>query len=255
MGWQPSYHAEATIYAKYLLREWPNTKIAVLYQNDDYGKDYLSSLRQALGTRLPLIVKEASYEVSDPSIDSQIVSLRASGAEALFIFATPKFAAQAIRRSADIGWRPLTFLNNVSSSVATVLQPAGLERSIGIVTALYLKDPTDPQWSKDKAFRDWSDWMKKYYPQGDLLEIWNVYGYSVAQTLVHVLKQCGDDLTRENIMRQAASIKSLELPMLLPGIRLATGPEDWYPIEQLQLARFDGRRWVLFGEVLSGESR
>jgi len=255
IGWQPSYHAESTIYAKYILRERPSAKIAVLYQNDDYGKDYRDSLRLGLGAKAGLIVKEASYEVTDPSIDSQIVTLQAAGADTLFIFATPKFAAQAIRKTYDIGWKPFQFVNNVSASVATVLQPAGLEKSVGLITSAYIRDPTDPQWSKEKSFKDWVEWMKKYYPQGDLADVFNVYGYSAAQTLVQLLKQCGDDLTRENVMRQAASIKNLELPMLLPGIRLNTSPTDFYPIEQMQLARFDGKRWVLVGEVINAESR
>ena len=255
MGWQPSYHAEAVIYAKYIMQNKPAAKIAVLYQNDDYGKDYLNNLRSALGAKVSLIVKEASYEVTDPSVDSQVVSLQASGADTLFVFATPKFAAQAIRKTYDIGWKPLEFVNTVSSSVAAVLQPAGLEKSIGIITAQYMKDPTDPQWSKEKPFLAWVDWMKKYYPQGDLADILNVYGYSAAQTLVHLLKQCGDDLTRENIMRQAANIKNLELSLLLPGMRINTSPTDFYPIEQMQLGRFDGKRWVLFGELINAEGR
>ena len=255
MGWQPSYHAEAVIYAKYIMQNKPAAKIAVLYQNDDYGKDYLNHLRLGLGAKVSLIVKEASYEVTDPSVDSQIVALQASGADTLMVFATPKFAAQAIRKTYDIGWKPLEFVNTVSSSVAAVLQPAGLDKSVGIITAQYLKDPTDPQWSKEKSFLDWVEWMKKYYPQGDLADILNVYGYSAAQTLVHVLRQCGDDLTRENIMRQAAGIKNLELPLLLPGMRINTGPADFYPIEQMQLGRFDGKRWVLFGELINAEGR
>jgi len=255
MGWQPSYHAEAVIYAKYIMQNKPAAKIAVLYQNDDYGKDYLNNLRSALGAKVSLIVKESSYDVTDPSVDSQIVSLQASGADTLFVFATPKFAAQAIRKTYDIGWKPLEFVNTVSSSVAAVLQPAGLEKSIGIITAQYMKDPTDPLWSKEKSFLDWVEWMKKYYPQGDLADILNVYGYSAAQTLVHLLKQCGDDLTRENIMRQAANIKNLELSLLLPGMRINTSPTDFYPIEQMQLSRFDGKRWVLFGDLINAEGR
>ena len=255
MGWQPSYQSEGRIYAKYVLQHRPNAKIGVLYQNDDYGKDYVKGLKDGLGSRASLIVKEVSYEVTDPSVDSQIVTLQASGVDTFYLVATPKFAAQAIRKSYDIGWRPLGLLNNVSTSVAAVLEPAGLEKSIGLITALYVKDPTDPQWQKDKSFRDWVEWMKKYYPQGDLTDIYNVLGYSVGQTLVQVLKQCGDDLTRENVMRQAANLKDFELPMLLPGIRINTGANDFYPIEQMQLARFDGKRWVLFGEVITGESR
>jgi len=252
MGWQPSYHAESVIYAKYILQNKPAAKIAILYQNDDYGKDYLNSLRAGLGDKAKLIVKEVSYEVTDPSVESQIVTLQASGADTFFIFATPKFAAQAIRKTFDIGWKPLQFVNNVSASVAAVLQPAGLEKSEGLITSAYLKDPTDPQWSKDKSFKDWVDWMKKYYPQGDLADIYNVYGYTAAQRLVQMLQQCGDDLTRDNVMRQAANLKNLELPMFLPGIKINTAPGDFFPIEQMQLARFDGKRWVLFGEVLTG---
>jgi branched-chain amino acid transport system substrate-binding protein len=250
IGWQPSYQAEGHIYAKYVLQNKPNARIAVLYQNDDYGKDYVHGLRDGLGAKASLIIKEASYEVTDASIDSQIVTLQGSGADTFFIFATPKFAAQAIRKRYDVGWNALTFLNNVSQSVGSVLQPAGLEKSIGLVTASYLKDPTDPQWQKDKGFRDWVEWMKRYYPDGDLTDIFNGYGYSAAQTLVQVLKQCGDELTRENVMKQAASLKNLELPMALPGIKINTSATDFYPLEQLQLARFDGKRWVLFGELL-----
>ena len=252
IGWQPSYHAESLIYAKYLLQTKPDAKIAVLYQNDDYGKDYLNSLRAGLSARSKSILKEVSYEVTDASVDSQIVTLQASGADTFFIFATPKFAAQAIRKTYDIGWHPLQFVNNVSNSVGTVLQPAGLEKAEGLISSFYLKEPTDPQWLKDKGYKDWVEWMKKYYPQGDLADLGNVYGYTVAQTLVYVLQQCGDDLTRENIMRQAANLKNVDLPMLLPGVKLNTSPTDFYPLEQMQLARFDGKRWVLFGEVLAG---
>ncbi|HTT38062.1 MAG TPA: ABC transporter substrate-binding protein [Burkholderiales bacterium] len=251
MGWQPNYQTEAHIYAKYLLTTKPDAKIGVLYQNDDYGKDYLKGLKDRLGDRVSMIVREASYEVTDPTVESQVVSLQASGADTFFIFATPKFAAQAIRKAYDIGWHPLTFLNNVSISVASVLQPAGLEKSVGLITAMYGKDPTDPQWAKDKGFQDWLSFMKKWYPQGDPHDINNAYGYGVAQTLVQVLKQCGDDLTRENVMRQAANLKDLELPMALPGIKINTSPTDYFPIKQYHLARFDGKRWVLFGDVLS----
>ena len=255
MGWQPNYQSEGHIYAKYVLQHKPNARVGVLYQNDDYGKDYLKGLKEGLGGKASLIVKEVSYEASDPTVDSQIITLQASGADTFFIFAIPKFAAQAIRKSYDIGWRPLAFVNNVSSSVASVLEPAGLDKSIGLITALYLKDPTDPQWQKEKSFKDWVEWMKKYYPQGDLTDIGNVYAYSAAQTLVQVLRQCGDELTREAVMREAANLKNLELPMLLPGIRVNTSATDFYPLEQMQLARFDGTRWGLFGEVITGENR
>jgi branched-chain amino acid transport system substrate-binding protein len=251
IGWQPNYQTEGYLYAKYLLQNKPDAKIAVLYQNDDYGKDYVKGLHDGLGSEAgKLIAKEVSYEVTDPTVDSQIVTLQASGADTLLIIAIPKFAAQAIRKTYDVGWKPLTFVNNVSSSVATVLQPAGLEKSVGLITALYLKDPTDPQWGNDPPMKNWLAWMKKYFPDGDAKDIFNVYGYAVAQTLVQVLKQCGDNLTRENVMWQAANLKNFEISVLLPGIRINTSPTDFYPIEQVQLARFDGKRWVLFGDVL-----
>ncbi|MEQ1882268.1 MAG: ABC transporter substrate-binding protein [Burkholderiales bacterium] len=251
MGWQPNYQTEGQLYAQYLQRHKPDARIAVLYQNDDYGKDYVKGLHDGLGSQSGrFIVQEISYEVTDPTVDSQIVSLKASGADVLLIFAIPKFAAQAIRKTYDMGWKPMIFINNVSASVAAVLQPAGLDKSVGLITALYLKDPTDPQWESDAAMKEWFVWMKKYYPDGDLKELFNVYGHAAAQTLVQVLRQCGDDLTRENVMRQAANLKNIEIRLLLPGMRINTSPTDFYPIEQVQLARFDGTRWVLFGEVL-----
>ncbi len=251
MGWQPNYQTEAHIYAKYLVQNKPGAKIAVLYQNDDYGKDYVKGLHDGLDKQAQkMVVKEVSYEVTDPTVDSQIVTLQASGADTLFIIATPKFAAQAIRKTYDIGWKPLAFLTNTSTSVAAVLQPAGLEKSKELMTALYFKDPNDPQWANDAAMKAWREWMKQYYPDGNVGDGANVYGYAAAQTLVQVLKQCGDDLTRENVMRQAANLRNFEVPGLLPGIRINTSPTDFYPIEQVQLARFDGKRWVLLGEVL-----
>ena len=251
MGWQPNYQTEAHIYAKYLLQNKPGAKIAVLYQNDDYGKDYLKGIHDGLDKQAEkMLVKEVSYEVTDPTVDSQIVTLQASGADTFFLFATPKFAAQAIRKAYDIGWRPLAFVNNVSASVAAVLEPAGLEKSKGLLTALYIKDPNDPQWENDAAMKAWREWMKKSYPDGNLADSANVYGYAAAQTLVQVLKQCGDDLTRENIMRQAANLKNFEVPVLLPRVRINTSASDFYPIEQIQLGRFDGKRWVLLGDVL-----
>jgi branched-chain amino acid transport system substrate-binding protein len=251
MGWQPNYQTEGHLYAKYLLQNKPDAKIAVIYQNDDYGKDYLKGLHDGLGSQAgKMIVREVSYEVTDPTVDSQIVTLQASGADTLFIIATPKFAAQAIRKTYDVGWKPLAFVNNVSASIAAVLEPAGLEKSVGLVTALYFKDPTDPQWANDSAMKEWQAWMKKYYPEGNLNDGFNIYGYAVARTLIQVLRQCGDDLTRENVMRQAANLKNFENPVLLPGIRINTSATDFYPIEQMQLARFDGKRWVLFGDVL-----
>lgn len=251
MGWQPNYQTEARIYARYLLQNKRDARIAVLYANDDFGKDYLKGLHDGLGQQASsLIIKEVTDEFADPTVDSQIIALQSSGADTLFIIAGPKAAAQAIRKVSDVGWKPLTFLTNVSSSVAAVLEPAGLEKSVGLITALYLKDPTDPQWEKDTAMKTWRDWMKKYFPDGNMIDILNVYGYAAAQTMVQVLKQCGDDVTRENVMRQAANLKNFEVGVLLPGIRINTSPTDFYPIEQVQLARFDGKTWVRFGEVL-----
>jgi branched-chain amino acid transport system substrate-binding protein len=255
MGWQPTYQTEAHIYAQYLLKNKPNGKIAVLYQNDDYGKDYLKGLKDGLGTAAAkMIIAEQSYEVTDPTIDSQMVNLKNSGADVFFNVTTPKFAVQAIKKAADLGWKPLQLLNNVSVAVATVMKPAGVEASKGIITAYYLKDYDDPQWKNDPGTKEWLAWMNKYYPEGSLQDTFNVYGYSVSQTLVQVLKQCGKDLTRANVMKQAANLKDLTLPMLLPGIKLNTSPTDFFPIEQESLARFDGERWVVFGELIDARA-
>jgi branched-chain amino acid transport system substrate-binding protein len=252
MGWSPSYQGEGHIYAKYLLRHVPGGKIGILYQNDDYGKDYLKGLKDGLAGRMP-IVAEAPYEVADTTVDSQIVSLRAAGADVLFNVATPKFAAQAIKKVAEIGWHPLHLLNNVSRSVGAVLKPAGFQNAQGILSAGYTKDATDPTWAEDPGFKQWSAFMDQYYPTGDKTDSITVTSYTVAQTLVAVLQQCGDDLTRANVMRQAAGLHGLELGMLLPGITINTGPEDFAPIKQMQMVRFAGERWELFGPVLTGE--
>jgi len=253
MGWQPSYRIEARIYARYILKNIPNAKIAVLYQNDDFGKDYLVGLRQGLGDKADkMIVATQSYETTDPTVDSQVVALQESGADVLLTAAVPKFAAQAIRKVYDIGWKPTHFLTNVSNSVGTVMKPAGLEKGVGIISAAYLKEPTDPQWQDTPEYKDWLAWMKKYNSSGNLADSSNVVGYSVTQTMVAVLKACGDNLTRENIMKQAASLHDLKLPMLLPGITISTGPDDFAPVRQMRLEKFDGSTWVLFGEVLSG---
>jgi branched-chain amino acid transport system substrate-binding protein len=253
MGWQPSYQIEARIYAHYILKHIPDAKIAVLYQNDDFGKDYLTGLREGLGDKADkMIVATQTYETTDPTVDSQIVKLQASGANVLMTVAIPKFAAQAIRKVYDIGWKPTQFLSNVSASVQSVMQPAGPEKGVGIITAGYLKDPTDPQWQNTPEYKDWLAWMKKYYPSGNVEDVNNVYAYSVAQTAVAVLKACGNDLTRENVMKQAASLHDLKLPMLLPGITISTSATDYAPIKQMQLAKFDGKTWQLFGQVLSG---
>ncbi len=254
MGWQPDYATEGQIYAKYILANVKDAKIGVLVQNDDYGKDYSGGFYKGLGDKKSLVVKEVTFEVTDPTVDSQIIQLKDSGANVFFNITTPKAAAQAIKKAGEIGWKPLHFLNNVSISVGAVLKPAGFENAQGIITAQYGKDPTDPQWAKDKGFQDWVEWMKKYNPQGNLADANNVYGYGVAQTMVQVLKQCGDDLTRANVMKQAANIKDLVLPMALPGIKINTSPTDYYPIQSVQLSRFKGETWELFGDVLSAES-
>jgi branched-chain amino acid transport system substrate-binding protein len=250
IGWQPTYQAEGKIYAAYVLKNVKDPKIGILFQNDDYGKDYLKGFEDGLGEAgRKLIVSRQSYEVSDPTIDSQIVNLKNSGANVFFNVTIPKFASQAIKKAHDIGWKPLHILNNVSASVDVVLKPAGIEASKDLLTALYLKDPTDPQWNSDQGMKDWRAFMQKYYPEGDTKDAFNVYGYSAAQTIVQVLKQSGNDLSRENIMKQAANLKDFSLPLLLPGIKVNTSATDFYPIEQEQLAKFDGERWVLFGEI------
>jgi branched-chain amino acid transport system substrate-binding protein len=250
MGWQPTYQAEGKIYAQYVLKNVPNAKVGILYQNDDYGKDYVKGFKDGLGDQAKkIIVMEQSYEVTDPTVDSQIVNLKNSGANVFFNVTIPKYALQAIKKAHDIGWKPLHLLNNVSSSVGVVLRPAGVDASKDIITARYTKDPTDPQWKNDQGYKDWVAFMQKYYPEGKLDDDFNVVGYSVAQTMVQVLKQCGNDLSRANVMKQAANIKDFTVPMLLPGIKVNTSPTDFYPIEQEQLATFDGERWVLFGEL------
>ena len=249
MGWQPNYQSESKVFVAHMLETKPNAKVAILYQNDDYGKDYVKGFEDGLGDKAKtMIVSKLSYEVTDPTIDSQLLSLKASGADAFFNVTTPKFAAMAIKKNAELGWKPLHYLNSVSASVGAVMVPAGPENGVGIFTANYLKDPTDPQFQKGKEWDDWLAWMKKYLPNGDLKDANNVYGYTAAQGLVQVLKQAGDNLTRENIMKQAASL-DMTLPMLLPGINVKTGPDDFYPIEREQLAKFDGKTWVLFGKV------
>jgi branched-chain amino acid transport system substrate-binding protein len=247
--WQDQY-TETAVHAKWLLSSHPNAKVAVLYQNDDFGKDYLKGLKDGLGQKAAaMIVAEASYEVTDPTIDSQIIALKSSGADTLVSFASPKFAALSIRKIYDIGWKPVHIVAQPGTSVGSVLRPAGLEKSVGLVAASFLKDPTDPQWRDDPAMKAWLAWMQKYYPEGDVTDWFNVYGYTVAQALVHVLKQCGDNLTRESVMSQATSLKDLELPLLLPGIRINTSATEYHTIRQLRLQRFDGKQWVRLGDV------
>jgi ABC-type branched-subunit amino acid transport system substrate-binding protein len=251
MGWQPSYQAEMLVMGRYIAKTYPDKKIAALWQNDDSGKDYMFGLRQGLGEDAKNIIADASYEVTDPTVDSQIVQLASSGASIFFVHAVPKFGAMALRKAYDIGWkRDATFLVSVAASVETGLKPAGLEKVQGVITTAYAKDPTDPQWRGHKDFDDWLAFMAKYYPEGSLLDSGNSYGYAVAATMVQVLKQCGDDLTRANVMKQAANLKDFVPPMLLPGIKLNTGPDDFFPIEQMQMARFDGEKWALFGDLI-----
>ncbi len=252
MGWQPNYQSEARAYAQHILKTKPDAKIGVLYQNDDYGKDYLKGFHDGLGAKKSMIVKEVSYEVADPTVDSQIVQLQQSGADVFFNITTPKFAAQAIRKAYDIGWKPVHYLNNVSNSVGSVLTPAGLEKAVGIISSAYLKDATDSKWANDKAIAEWRQFMNKYYPDGNQADVFNVYGYTVAMTIAQVLKQCGDNLTRENVMRQAANMKGYRAETLLPGIAISTSADDFAPIEQVQLERFNGKQWELFGDVMGG---
>jgi branched-chain amino acid transport system substrate-binding protein len=254
MGWQPSYQGEGRIYAKYILDTHPNAKIGILYQNDDYGKDYVKGLKDGLGQKAAsMIVSEQPYETSDPTVDSQIVNLKASGADVFFNVTTPKFAAQAIKKAAEIDWKPVHLLNNVSQSVGSVLKPAGLDNAKGILSSYYLKDATDPAWKDDAGYKDWLAFMGKYFSDGDKTSSFTVYGYAVAQTLVQILQQCGDNLTRENVMKQAANLRNLKLGMLLPGITINTSPTDFYPIEQMQMQRFTGERWESLGPIISGE--
>jgi branched-chain amino acid transport system substrate-binding protein len=254
MGWQPNYQSESRIYAKYLLKEKPDAKIAVMYQNDDYGKDYLKGLKDGLGAKAAtMIVAEESYETTEPTIDNHIVRLKSTGADVFFNVTTPKFAAQAIKKIAEIEWKPLHLLNNVSASVGSVIKPAGFNNAQDVISAQYLKDTTDTQWANDPGMKEYLDFMNKDFPEGDKLDNGTVVGFSVAQTLVQVLKQCGDDLTRENVMKQAANLKNFRVGMLLPGISINTSPTDFAPIEQLQLMRFKGEKWELFGDVISAD--
>jgi branched-chain amino acid transport system substrate-binding protein len=255
MGWQPTYQTEGRIYAKYILQNLPNGKIGILYQNDDSGRDYLKGLKDGLGPEATkrMIVAELPYDPSDPTVDSQVVALKTIGADIFFDEASPKFAAQAIRKAAEIGWKPTLFLASISNSVGSVLKPAGLENSKGILSSNYIKDPTDPTWKDDPAIKQWSEFMDKYFPEGDKSSTFTVYGYALSQTLVQVLKQCGDELTRENVMKQATNLKDFEVGVLLPGIKINTSPTDYYPIEQMQMSRFNGEHSVLFGTAISGE--
>jgi branched-chain amino acid transport system substrate-binding protein len=252
MMWLPAYGTEARIYARYILKNLPNAKIAVLYQNDDFGKDYLIGLKAGLGDKADkMIVATQSYETTDPTVDSQVVALQASGADVLLTAAIPKFAAQAIRKVYDVGWKPTHFLSSVANSVGTTLKSAGLEKGVGIISAAYTKDPTDPQWQDTPEYKEWLAFMNKAGLSANITDAQTTVGYSEVQTMVAVLKASGDNLTRENIMKQAAILHDLKLPMMLPGITLSTGPDDFSPIKQMQLEKFDGTTWKLFGEIIS----
>jgi branched-chain amino acid transport system substrate-binding protein len=254
MGWQPNYQSESRIYAKYILKNLPNAKIAILYQNDDYGKDYVKGLKDGLGAKAAsMIVAEESYETTEPTIDSHVVTLKSSGADVFYNVTTPKFAAQAIKKLAEVEWKPLHFLNNVSASIGSVIQPAGFDASQNIISSAYLKDTSDPQWKNDAGMKAFDEFLTKYFPEGNRVDASVMYGYTVAQGLVYVLKNCGDNLTRENIMKQAASINGLELGGLLPGIKVQTSATDFAPISQLQLEKFKGQKWDLFGDIISGD--
>jgi branched-chain amino acid transport system substrate-binding protein len=254
MGWQPNYQTESQIYAQYIMKEKPNAKIAILYQNDDYGKDYVKGLKDGLGAKAAsMIVAESSYEVSEPTVDSHIVKLRSSGADVFFNVATPKFAAQAIKKMAEIQWQPLHVLNSVGSSIGSVIKPAGYENSQGIISAAYIKDPTDPQWKDDPAMKKFDEFLAKYYPDGNRIDASVIYGYTVAQTMVQTLKQAGDNLTRENIMKEAANLKNVTVDGLLPGITLNTSPTKFAPLTQVQLVRLKGETWERFGPILGAE--
>ncbi|QPF83388.1 ABC transporter substrate-binding protein [Bradyrhizobium genosp. L] len=253
MGWQPSYQVEARIYAKYILQNYPGKTIGVLYQNDDFGKDYLIGLHDGLGDQAKkLIVIESSYETSSPTVDSQIVQIKGANPDIFVNIATPKFAAQAIKKVAELDWHPVQFVTNVSVSIGGVMKPAGYEADQGVLSTQYLKDPADAEWKTDPSMNEWRAFMTKWYPEGDQNDASTVFGYGVAQGLVQVLKQCGDNLTRENVMKQAASL-DFQIGIYLPGTKIKTGPDDYAPIEQLQMMRFKGESWERFGPVMSGE--
>jgi len=253
MGWQPSYQSEARIYAKFLMKEKPDAKIAIMYQNDDFGKDYLKGLKDGLGAKASMLIAEESYETAEPSIDGHIVKLKSTGADVFINIATPKFAAQAIKKIAEVDWKVMHIVTNVSTSVGSVIKPAGFENAQGILSAAYAKDGADPQWDNDPGMRNLFAFLEKYYPEGNKLDASVVYGYGAAQTMVKVLEMCGDNLTRENVMKQAASLRDFAPDTLLPGVKINTSSTDFAPIEQLQMQQFKGEKWDLFGDILSGE--
>jgi branched-chain amino acid transport system substrate-binding protein len=252
IGWQPNYHMEGMIYAAYILKHLPGAKVGVLYQDDDFGKDYLRGVSDGLEKSGLKVVVAASYETTDTTVDSQVIAMKSAGCNAFVNTGIPKFAAQSIKKAAEIEWKPVQIVSSIGQSVAATLKPAGFENAKGAVSDFYLKDPTDPQWKDDAGYKWWVGFMDKYYPKGDKTDVNNVYGPSNAATVVQVLKQCGDELTRENVMRQAANLHNFTLPMLLPGITINTTPTDFAPVKQVRMARFDGERWQLFGPLLGG---
>jgi branched-chain amino acid transport system substrate-binding protein len=251
LGFNPNYFVEGRIYGQYILKQYPNAKVGVLYQNDDMGRDYLNGIKSSLGDKAAtMIVAEASYEVSDPTVDSQILKLKSAGVDLLFSASTPKFAAQTIKKNAELGWKPVHILDINATSVGAVMQPAGLEASKGVISVNYGKDPLDPTWKDDPGMKKYFDFMAKYYPEGDKNSSLNTYGYGTAQLMVHVLKQCGDDLTRENVLKQATNLKDVQLDLALPGISASTTPNDYRVNKQLQMMKFNGERWEMFGPIL-----
>jgi branched-chain amino acid transport system substrate-binding protein len=253
IGWQPSYQSEAQIYAKWLLKEKPDAKVAVLYQNDDFGKDYLKGTKDGFGAKASNIIMEESYEVSEPSIDGHIVKIKAANPDVLLIYTTPKFGAQTIKKTAELNWKPLQIITNVSASVGSVMKPAGFDNAQGVLSAAYAKDGADPRWNDDAGMKKWAEFLDKYMPGADKTDASIVYGYGAAQTLAKVLELCGDDLTRANVMKQAASLKDFTPDTLLPGVKINTGPNDFAPISQLQMQRFKGEKWEQFGDIMSGD--
>ncbi len=254
MGYQPDYHTEGVIYAKHILANVKDAKIGVLMQNDDYGKDYWDGFKDGLGKEVGRVVKHVTFEITDPTVDSQIIQIKAAGANTFFNIATPKFAAQAMRKVADIDWKPVQYLNNVSASVGTVMKPAGFDNVQGVITAAYVMDPTDPTWDDNQDMKDFKAWMAKYHPTAHLADLGNVSGYTVSTLMAETLRRCGDTLTRANVMKQAASFQKFRVPMLLPGITVSTSPTDYYPIQAVQLQRFKGQTWERFGEIMHAES-
>jgi branched-chain amino acid transport system substrate-binding protein len=254
IGWQPSYVTESQVYGKYILAQKPDAKIGILYQNDDFGKDYLRGMRDALKDRYDHQVTAVSFEVTDATIDSQLVSLQSANVDVLMTIATPKFAAQSIRKVAEMKWKPIHVLSGVSVSVGAVMIPAGLENGIGIISSAYVKDPTDPRWDNDAGMKEWRAFMAKYYPDGDLKDGGNVSGFGLTHTMTTVLRNCGNDLSRENIMKQATNLRDLANPVLLPGIKINTNPTNYHPVRQLQLMRWTGKTWDLFGDIIAGEN-